>query len=398
MKRLMPAIRYLCLCHHESSTYKKTGWAITSIALSIATLIVVLSVMRGFEELFIKKLIGIDGQITIEGFLDQRNDIATLTQLDHLIGQDNVSPITQSQAVLTLGTQVILVTATGVIQQREQRFTHLKISAGNNKLDKNTMMIGSEIAKKYGIKVGDSLTLMSPLNGNTRQFKVSAIVESGLYHVDASLVMLEIQMARSLFSIPTPFTAFKVNPALPFKDRFALKAKLADTLIPNYRILTWDEKNRSLIDALHLERLMMMTVLSMMIILAGFNMSSTLTILTVQKRFDIGVLKTLGYSKNDITWIFLLKAISSAAIAAVLGVIVGIIIALNATQLISLLLPIVGLDITTEGALYFKQLPVSLHAGGIFAIVAFSMIVTILCALIPSRSAANIDAVQAISL
>ena len=249
MNFLRPAIRYLWITRKESRPFKKTGWSILSIALSIATLVVVMSIMMGFEEMFTQKLIGIDGQLTIDGFLDKRNDDDTLALLDKTVGQDNVSPITESQAVLTVGNQVTLVMATGIIPAREAKFTQkMPITiTGNRIMDDSHAVIGKEIAKKYGLKVGGSLSLMSPLTGQEKTLIITGIFETGLYHVDASTIMMDITTARNLFDIRNPFTSFKVNPSRAFKDRFQLKAALSDKLVPYYRILTWDEKNRSLL-------------------------------------------------------------------------------------------------------------------------------------------------------
>jgi lipoprotein-releasing system permease protein len=135
----------------------------------------------------------------------------------------------------------------------------------------------------------------------------------------------------------------------------------------------------------------------MMVILAGFNMSSTLTILTIEKRYEIGVLKTLGFSKREITWIFVLKAMMWGGVGALAGVVGGILIALNAHDLVKMIEPIFGLHIVSGEGLYFKEIPVSITPKSIILIVLFSLVVTLFSALIPSRRAAKQDAVEVLS-
>jgi len=364
---------------------------ILSIVLSVAILITVMSVMEGFRKELTKRFIGIGSDVQIEKFRPERNRDKTMSILDQMESVDIVSPYVFGSAICHYGSNSHLFTVMGVTPS-EWDATTLRDYLLNGDLDisGNRIVIGEGLANRFGLSIGDGVRLISPSTYQANEFLVSTIFKTDIHLYDNNLVYMSLEAAQVFYDIKH-ITGYKVKTRA---DASVLQSKLMEVLGAGYEVKTWLDNNRAFIGALEIERKMMILILSTLVILSGFSITSTLVMSVLGKRKEISILKSFGVSKQQIWALFLAQGASLAVIGIIGGVVLGVALSLNINFLMSLVSRVFEIQLLPDQFYYLSKIPVQIEVGAILAIVVFCLGVSLLASVYPARRAANLDPVE----
>ncbi len=350
--------RFFLAIRHMKSKGKKflsfaTFISIFGIALGVAAIIIVMGVMNGFGEEIRNKILGLKPHILVHTFSpasDKLNSVtAKIEQVDGVVAS---SPVLWGEGIVQYNDRAKGIIIKGIDYKGEIRVTDLKkyikpiltddfspeqgetIVEEFSDLD-GGILIGEELAKDLGILEGENVSLIST-QLKVKTFKVKGFFNSGMYEYDNSLVFLSLEDARDLLGLASEPARSDQREAggydgiqVRIKDVFqapAVKEKLQVLLGPAAIVRTWQETDRTLFEALKLEKIAMFTILTLIVVVASFNIASTLIVMVMEKKRQIGILKALGATSNDIRKIFLYQGVIIGFCGAVSGCLVGLVL------------------------------------------------------------------------
>ena len=374
------------------------------IMLGVAILIIVMSVMNGFKTDLTKKILGLNPHIVIEsnGFAIKDKFIKKL--------QNNFENIKISRTYSGEGVVISNNNAKGIIikgidsnNKESLDFLEQNISSGNlNKFKKKTVFIGSELSFNLDLKVGDKINLMSsafvatPFGGLPKQetFIVSGVFSTGFYEFDESFIFLNLFDALSIFDKDSYDQNLEIYLEEPMKAN-SYKKKIQE-INQNYFVYSWTDLNKSFFSALKVERNVMFIILTLILIVAAFNIISGLTILIKNKTKEIAILKTLGLSNNSIKKSFFLTGFTIGFLATISGLFVGIIFALNIEKIRNLLSTLFNLEIFPSDVYFLEQVPSEINIYSTSLVFIFSLIISALASYLPASSISKMKTFKAL--
>jgi len=369
--------------------------AIAGIAIGVMALIVVIGVMTGFDHDWREMIVGANAHVLVERETGVRNYLRLEQKLKNLPGVIGVTPYIHGNVFLEDGTRATSLILRGVDPASEGGVTRINSFLAHGKvsdLQDDGVLIGSQMASFYGYKVGDTVTIIAPASGVAGtgwryQFKVGGIFTSGLYQYDMSLIIVNLSRAQEIFNIGSSVTGIGLK--LKDPDTAPVVKKEVYSLIGfSYLVRTWIEDNSSFFAALALEKLTMFVILSLIVLVASFNIISILIVTVTSKVKDIGILKSIGASRASIHRIFTLQGLALGVMGTFWGFTggVGIIVLLKKYQFIKL----------PQDVYYIDHLPVLLKAADVGCIVGAAMLITYLATIYPALKAANLEPVDAL--
>jgi lipoprotein-releasing system permease protein len=359
------------------------------VAIGVMALIVVLAVMTGFDIDLKDKIMGANPHIILhseEGVPDYE---ALKTKIKALPGVKDVAPYTSGQAFLYYKDKILSLNVKGIDVASEERVTRIKsyMRGGRVTLPPGGIVIGQELAAALGVGVGDEVTLSSPVVGLNTTFKISGIFYTGMYDYDMTLAFLGIRDAQSFFGVGSLVT--QVGVSLVDPDRAPrIKETLSALLPPGLYVRTWMEINKNFFAALALEKLTMFVILTLIVLVACFNIISTLIVMVVEKTKDIGVLKALGATQKSIRTIFTWGGILIGFGGTLLGIAGGVVLCVLLKKYQFIQLP--------KDIYYIDRLPVAMRWEDIALIAASALAITFLATVYPSYKAARLAPVEAL--
>ena len=374
------------------------------IMLGVAILIIVMSVMNGFKTDLTKKILGLNPHIVIQpnNFLIDQNFISKL--------KNNFKDITLSKSYSGEGIIISNNIAKGVIlkgvNKKEKRIISLldkNISSGNiKKFNKNHVFIGSELAFNLNLKEGDNISLMSsafvatPLGSLPKQetFIIAGTFNTGFLEFDQNIVFLNIKDALSIFDKTDKDLNIEIYLQDPL-DANLYKKKI-EKINQNYFIYTWSDLNKSFFSALKVERNVMFIILTLIVIVAAFNIISGLTILIKNKTKEIAILKTLGLSNQSIKKAFFLTGFSIGFFATITGIALGIIFSTNVEKLRVILSNVFNLEIFPPDIYFLEELPSEINFYSITVIFILSLIISAIASYVPAMSISKMKTFRAL--
>ena len=374
------------------------------IMLGVATLIIVMSVMNGFKTDLTNKILGLNPHIVIQPnsfqieekfILKLKNDYKNLS----------LSKSYSDKGIVLSNNNVKGVIVKGIdIKEKKiiEFFENYLIKGNQNKFKLNTIFIGSELAFDLNLKPGDSLSMMSsafvatPLGSLPKQesFQVAGIFNTGFLEFDHNIVFLNIEDVLSIFEKEEKDQNIEVYLQDPLQANF-YKDKF-QKINQNYFIYTWADLNKSLFSALKVERNVMFIILSLIVVVAAFNIISGLTILIKSKTKEIAILKTLGLSNKAIKKTFFLTGLTIGFFATVSGIIVGILISLNVEKLRIFLSKIFNFEIFPSDIYFLDKLPSEINFSSILLIFIISLIISAIASYLPARGISKMSTFRAL--
>ena len=374
------------------------------IMLGVAILIIVMSVMNGFKTDLTKKILGLNPHIVIQpnSFKIDNDFILKL--------KENFKQISLTKSYSGEGIIISNDYAKGVIlkgvdknEKRIKKFFENFISQGDiNNFETNTVFIGSELAFNSNLQEGDTLSVMSsafiatPLGSLPKQenFKIAGIFNTGFLEFDQNVVYLNIEDALSIFDKEKKDQDIEIYLKNPIKAN-SYKEEI-QKINQNYFIYTWSDLNKSLFSALKVERNVMFIILSLIIVVAAFNIISGLTILIKNKTKEIAILKTLGLSNQSIKKIFFLTGLTIGFFATISGIILGIIFSLNIEKVRIILSTVFNLEIFPSDIYFLDKLPSEINFDSILVIFIISMIISIIASYLPAIKISKMSTFRAL--
>jgi lipoprotein-releasing system permease protein len=392
-------------------TRKKDGFlnvisifSFIGISLGVAVLIIVMSVMNGFRSELINKIVGFNAHITVKPYEQSINK--------DKLNNKNLKSISDDLIFSNSGEAIIVQknSLKGILLRGYQSQDFKKSSIFSKKLytkkDKilldNHISIGKELSFTLNLKVGDTITLMSSASvesiiGNLpkqKTFLVSSIFESGLSEFDNNIAFINLETLEDFFNLNSNERNLEIYLKSPSNIEL-MKSKVQD-IFKNEFIYSWSDMNSSLFSALKIERNVMFIILSLIIVVAAFNIISGLTILVKNKTREIAILKSIGVLNKSITKIFFLVGVIIGTSATLFGILLGVTFSLYVENLRQFLSNMFDISLFPEEIYFLSKMPSEINIMSIFIISICSVFITIIVSIFPAQKAAKLDPVKSL--
>lgn len=407
----MVAWRYLRAKRREGFISVISWFSLLGIALGVATLIIVMAVMNGFRAELFSRVLGLNGHLNIYA---QRGNILHFDDLMQALRHDpeilRVTPLVEGQVLVSSRAAASGAIVRGIlpedIRAQDTIAKHVVFGA-LDAFDGNQVAIGIRMAERLNLHLGDAITLISPRGVETafgtlprlQAFKIAAIYNVGMFEYDNNFVFMPMQTAQGFFGMGNGITMLEMNVAHPQDmtnvfDRVMIIAH--DKAEQPLRLLSWKEAHASFVNALQVERNVMFLILTLIIVVAAFNIISSMIMLVKDKGRDIAILRTMGATRGMVMRIFLLSGASIGVIGTLAGLALGVCFSLNIEPIRQFLQRLTGTDLFSAEVYFLSQLPAKLDWNEVLQVVLLALGLTFLATLYPSWRAAKRDPVEAL--
>jgi lipoprotein-releasing system permease protein len=403
----MVAFRYLRARRQEGFISVIAIFSLLGIALGVATLIVTLAVMNGFRAELLGRILGFNGHINVYAVQGPLSDYDALAaQVKKLPGITAVRPLIEGQVLVTAGSQASGAMVRGVkaedLASQPLIADHLSRDALANFKD-NNILIGSRLALRLGIQSGGNITLISPQGSTTvfgsvpriKTYHVAGTFEVGMYEFDSSIVFMPMETAQTFFNIDKAVTSLEVMVADPDNVR-AYDREIYDALKGQARIFDWQQSNLSFFNAVQVERNVMFLILTLIILVAAFNIVSSMIMLVKDKGRDIAILRTMGATRAMVLRIFILAGASVGVVGTVAGFVLGVEFASHIEEIRRFIQSIIGTDLFAAEIYFLTQIPARIDPYEVGTVVGMAFGLSFLATIYPSWRAARLDPVEAL--
>ena len=396
-------LRYLRTKKKEGFINIISAFSFAGISLGVAVLIIVMSVMNGFRTELINKIVGFNPHVIIKPY-EKTINFKKFEQREIKKISDEIL-ITNSAEGLIINkeyTKGILLRAYKKNDFSKLSLVNKKEFIGNKKLNIKHISIGKELSYIINAKIGDKIVIMSPFGINTivgslpkqEAYIVDSIFESGLVEFDHSVAFLNIRDIEELFNLDVDSRYFEIFLKNP--KNISSEKKILKNIFNEELIYTWDEQNKSLFSALKVERNVMFIILTLIIIVAAFNIISGLTILVKNKTKEIAILKSFGVQNNSIKKIFFLVGLIIGTSATIFGIILGVLFSIYIEEVRVLLSNVFGITLFPEEIYFLSKMPSEINFLSISIIGIVSILITVIVSLYPAIKAANLDPIKSL--
>ncbi len=402
------AMRYLRARREEGFISVIAGFSLLGIALGVATLIVVMSVMNGFRAELMSRILGINGHVAVtalSGPIPHYDELAM--KLLKVNGVVSATPIVEGQVFVTAsnGGSGAIVRGMKVedLKARKQLADHVVMGSIDALSQEDTAMIGARLAEQMGLTIGSEITLISPQTTATmmgaiprmKTYTVGAIFDIGMYQYDSGYIFLPLDAAQLYFKVPAAATSIEIMAKSPDHIEGVLDG-LDTALGPGYRLTDWQRAHAEFFNAVQVERNVMFLILTLIIIVAAFNIISGQIMLVKDKGRNIAIMRTMGASRGTILRIFLLSGASIGIIGTAAGCLLGVAFARNIESIRRFLEGFTGTNLFDQTIYFLSKLPAIVDPMEVLLIVCMSLGLTLLASLYPAWRAARLDPVEAL--
>lgn len=379
------------------------------IMIGVMALIVVLSVMNGFHKEIRERILGMVSHATITSFEGGLKDWPQAMELakQHPEVVD-AAPYVESQVMLVNGQNVAGALIRGIDPALEPRVADIsdKMNAGSldDLADKSyNIVLGKELAMALGVAVGDKVTVITPHAMVTpvgtmprlKRFTVSGVFEVGMGDFDSGVALIHIRDGARLSRLDDAVTGVR----LKVRDLYEAQQvafELADQMQEIYYIRDWSHYRRNFFEALKTEKRMMGFILFLIVLVAAFSVIIAMIMVVKEKQSDIAILRTIGASSRSIMKIFLVQGATIGVFGVALGVIAGVLLALNVEQIVSWLEETLGFEAIDSDLYYISRLPSDVQVGDVTLIAIVAFVITVFFALLPAARAARVQPAEAL--
>ena len=386
--------------------------SMVGIGLGVAALIVVLSVMNGFQEELRSRILGVASHLQITGANNVLADWQTVSSkvqtAKHVTG---TAPYIMAQGMLSNGQAVQGAIVRGVLPSEEGKVsdlaTHMRAGQlADLKADEFGMVLGAELAQSLGVVLGDKVVLMAPQGQFTptgvvpriKQFTVVGLFQIGMYEYDAGLALINIDDAAKLYRMGDNVSGVR----LKLDDLFLapkISTDLAVVLSNETQALfltDWTQEHANFFRAIQMEKRVMFIILALIVAVAAFNIVSTLVMAVTDKRADIAIMRTFGASPSSIMAIFIVQGALIGIIGTVVGAFFGVLIALNISTIVPFIEHLFHVQFLAKDIYYISELPSHLLWGDVITIVILSFFLSLIATLYPSWKASKMNPAEAL--
>ncbi|MDD3020974.1 MAG: lipoprotein-releasing ABC transporter permease subunit [Alphaproteobacteria bacterium] len=405
---IMMAMRYLRARKAEGFVSVIAAFSFIGIMIGVATLIIVMSVMNGFHIQLVDRIVGLNGHLNV--FVTGgpiQNYQSLLNDLERVDGVVSAAPVVEGQVLVTSHGQATGAMARGFTQEYFSRKPLLSSSIESGSMDDfsgNVVAIGTKMAERFEVQVGDMITLMSP-NGKaspfgtiprTAQYKVVMIFDVGMYEYNSGYVFMPLDSAQRFFQFPeTSANLLEIMSDHPEKID---KIKAALSVVTNGRagVYDWRDSNKSFFSAVEVERNVMFIILMLIILIAAFNIISSMIMLVNDKARGIAIMRTMGAFQSSILKIFILTGASVGISGTAMGAVLGILFAVNIESIRRFFERLTDSNLFPGEVYFLSKLPADVDWVEVTFIIAIAVVVSILATIYPARRAAKLDPVEAL--
>jgi lipoprotein-releasing system permease protein len=403
----MIARRYLLPGKGEGFIFLVASISLVAVMLGVAALVIVMSVMNGFRAELFEKIVGLNGHAVIQGYGGRLPDWREImAQAQRTQGVTSATPLIEQPLMASHEGRVegILVRGMRVEDIRDNTTLHSKVLAGDLKAlvpGSGNVALGARLAEALGAQVGGEVSLISPAGQATPfgtvprivSYRVAAIFEIGVYDYDKAFVLMPIEDAQTMLLLGDSVGMVEVETTDP--DNVA---KILSPLLPKIGdkavVTDWRQMNASLFEALAVERVAMFVVLSIIILVAVFNILSSLIMLVRAKTRDIAILRTMGAARSAMVRIFVLVGVTIGALGTVAGLILGFFFLYFRQSVVNFVQMVTGQNLWDPSIRFLTELPSKTDPFEVIGIVAMALLFSFLATLYPAFKAANTDPVQ----
>lgn len=408
-ERLM-AVRYLRSRRQEGFISVIAWFSLIGIALGVATLIIVLSVMNGFRQELLGRIMGVSGHVIVHSYADGPGIDAFDALADRLRALDGVvlvSPIVEGQVMSTAGNNARGAVVRGIRPADLRAQTLIAENIVGGTLDDfagtDAIVMGNRLAQKLGVTVGEEATLISPQGRATvigtipraRAYRVVATFDVGMYEYDSTYVYMPLAHAQLYFRLPDRVNEIEIFIHDP--DRAgAVAAEVKEAVAGRAHVYTWQQVHARFFTALQVERNVMFLILTLIILVAAFNIISSLIMMVHDKGRGIAILRTMGATRGMIMRIFFLTGASVGVLGTLAGFLLGIGFTTNIETLQGWLESLTGTELFAAEIYFLSHLPATVDTGEVTMVVLMGLVLSLLATLYPAWRAARLDPVEAL--
>lgn len=400
--------RYLRARKQEGFVSVIATFSFLGIMLGVATLIIVMSVMNGFRAELVGRILGLNGDINVYapgGPLMDYKQIAL--RIGDVAGVKSVIPMVESQALLTVNGASSGVIIRGLTPEdfKTKPIVSTSIKQGDiNDFTEGQIAIGTVMAEKLNLVPGDKLTLIAPKGKVTpfgtipvsRAYTVAMIFDVEMYEYNSSFVFMPMDAAQAFFQMPAGgITALEVMTEDPTHPD-AVRSSIENVTQGQARVSDWRDMNGSFFNALQVERNVMFLILTLIIIVAAFNIISSMIMLVKDKGRDIAIMRTMGATSKSMMKIFILTGASIGFVGTIVGSLTGITFALNIESIRQWLQGMTGTELFSSEIYFLSQLPAQVEWHEVILVVGIAFTLSILATLYPAWRAARLHPVEAL--
>ncbi len=397
------AFRYIRSKKSEGFISLSSWFSFIGIALGVATLIIVMSVMNGFREELVNRILGINGHLVI--YANNGKSISNYNDISNKVSDDNnifaVIPQIDGQGLARSKDHISGVMIKGIrwsdLPAKKLLWDNLNKLTKDNFKTKNEIIIGSRLAKKLNVVIGDKITLMSANGLKTalgiipqkQIFRIGGLFNVGMYEYDNNFIFMPWKNAQNFLQLGDVANNIEIF----LKDYKTLDISyfnIKKILNDSFEILDWKKQNNTFINALKVEKNVMFLILTLIILVAAFNIISSMIMLVNAKSGDIALLRTIGSSRKSIIKIFLLVGTSIGLLGTIFGALFGIFLSINIEYLRKFLSIILNQELFSPEIYFLTDLPSKIDFIEVFYIVFTSLLLSILASIFPSWKAAKI--------
>ncbi len=404
----MLAGRYLRAKRKEGFISVITGFAFTGIALGVATLIIVMSVMNGFRAELLGRILGINGHIGIMApigypFNNYPQAVEEIASMEHI---STVIPMIENQLLVTAGRSAEGAMVRGIAKEdllKKEAYVKAIEGVDLDYFQDNSIIIGVRLARKMGLTEGDSITLLSP-NGKITAFgtvprmktyQIIGLFNSGMFEYDSNFIFMPLQSAQIYFGMKEAVSNIDITID---DDKYltGVRKALEESLGGTAYVYDWKQSNAAFFNAIDVERNVMFVILTLIILVAAFNIITGLIMLVKDKGRDVAVLRTMGATKGMIMRIFFVDGAFIGFVGTAIGLILGLTVCAYIEEIRQGLQKLFGRDLFSAEIYFLSKLPAKVDLTEVTSVVVIALLLSFVATLYPAWRAAKMDPVEAL--
>jgi lipoprotein-releasing system permease protein len=404
----MIALRYLRARRKEGFVSVISGFSLVGIALGVATLIIVMSVMNGFRHELLSRILGLNGHAIVQSFEGNLTQFdAESARVRAVPGVTRAAPIIDGQVMATSGS-----ISAGVIVRGMRKADLKSLATVSNTLSPgalaryeggDSVIIGARLAAKLGLQPGMTITLIAPKGNITpfgttprvKTYTIAGTFQIGMSEYDQTFIFMPLDEAQLYFNMDNAVSGLEVMVQNPDAIESMVPA-IAKAAGPLARVLTWQDMNSSLFGALEVERNVMFLILTLIILVAALNIVSGLIMLVKDKGGDIAILRTMGATRGSVMRVFFISGASIGVFGTIFGLIIGVVFCANIEEIRQFLSSLTGTTLFNPEIYFLSRMPAEMYTSDVVSVVGMALGLSFLATLYPSWRAARLDPVEAL--